>query len=41
MTVLHIAADLYLMRFRLDVADNLFARKHVTQIRVLVRVLDV
>jgi small-conductance mechanosensitive channel len=40
-TVLHIAADLYLLRFRLDVADNLLARKHVTQIRVLVRVLDV
>ncbi len=27
--------------FALDVADNLLARKHVTQIRVLVRVLDV
>jgi len=40
-TVLRIAADLYLMRFRIDVADNLLARKHVTQIRVLVRVLDV
>ena len=35
---LHIAADLYLLRFRIDVADNLFARKHV---RVLVRILDV
>jgi small-conductance mechanosensitive channel len=40
-TVLGIAADLYLLRFRIDVADNLLARKHVTQIRVLVRVLDV
>jgi small-conductance mechanosensitive channel len=40
-TVLHIAADLYLLRFRLDVADNLLARKHVTQIRILVRVIDV
>jgi small-conductance mechanosensitive channel len=40
-TVLHIAADLYLLRFRIDVVDNLLARKHVTQIRVLVRVLDV
>src|ERR1700691_5564077 len=40
-TVLQIAADLYLLRFRIDVADNLLARKHVTQIRVLVRVLDV
>jgi len=40
-TVLRIAADLYLLRFRLDVADNLLARKHFTQVRVLVRVLDV
>jgi small-conductance mechanosensitive channel len=40
-TVLHIAADLYLLRFRIDVADNLLARKHITQIRVLLRVLDV
>jgi small-conductance mechanosensitive channel len=40
-TVLHIAADLYLLRFRIDVADNLLARKHVTQVRVLLRVLDV
>ena len=37
---LEIAATLYLRRFRLDVEDNLLARKHVTQIRVLVRVLD-
>jgi len=41
MTALHIAADIYLMRFRLDVEDNLLARKHVTQVRVLVRALDV
>jgi small-conductance mechanosensitive channel len=41
LTVLHIAADLYLMRFRLDVDDNLLARKHVTQVRVLERVMDV
>ncbi len=39
-TALEIAATLYLMRFRLDVDDNLLARKHVTQVRVLVRVLD-
>ena len=32
---LHIAADLYLRRFRLDVDDNLLARKHNTQVRVL------
>ena len=29
-----------MLRFRIDVADNLLARKHVTQVRVLVRVLD-
>jgi small-conductance mechanosensitive channel len=39
-TATHIVADLYLLRFRLDVADNLLARKHVTQIRVLRRVVD-
>ena len=41
MTALHIAADLYLRRFRLDTADNLLARKHVTQVRVLLRAADV
>ncbi|HTT49154.1 MAG TPA: mechanosensitive ion channel domain-containing protein [Pseudolabrys sp.] len=40
-TALSIAADLYLLRFRLDVADNLLARKHVTQVRVLLRTADV
>jgi len=40
MTALHIAANLYLMRFRIDVEDNLLARTHVTQVRVLMRVLD-
>jgi small-conductance mechanosensitive channel len=39
-TALHIAANLYLMRFRIDVEDNLLARKHLTQVRVLVRALD-
>jgi small-conductance mechanosensitive channel len=39
-TVTHITADLYLLRFRLDAADNLLARKHVTQVRVLLRVVD-
>ena len=29
-----------LARFRLDTDDNLLARKHVTQVRVLLRVLD-
>jgi small-conductance mechanosensitive channel len=38
---LQVAGDLYLRRFRLDVEDNLLARKHVTQVRVLMRVLDV
>lgn len=36
----HIASDIYLARFRIDVADNLQARKHVTQIRILRRVAD-
>ena len=40
-TALQVAGDLYLRRFRLDAEDNLLARKHVTQVRVLVRVLDV
>lgn len=39
-TTLEIAATIYLLRFRLDTEDNLLARKHVTQIRVLVRVLN-
>jgi len=38
--LLQIGANLYLCNFRLDVPDNLLARKHVTQVRVLVRVLD-
>ncbi len=38
--VLHIGANLYLRNFRIDLPDNLLARKHVTQVRVLVRVLD-
>jgi small-conductance mechanosensitive channel len=38
---LHITADLYLRRFRLDVDDNLLARKHNTQVRVLSRTIDV
>lgn len=35
LTALNIAADVYLRRFRIDVADNLLARKQVTQVRVL------
>jgi len=38
---LHIAADLYLRQYRLDVDDNLLARKHNTQVRVLARTIDV
>jgi small-conductance mechanosensitive channel len=41
LTALHIGADLYLRRFRIDLADNLLARKHITQVRVLERVLEV
>jgi small-conductance mechanosensitive channel len=41
MLALSIASDLYLLRFRLDVEDNLLARKHVTQVRVFKRALDI
>jgi small-conductance mechanosensitive channel len=40
LVAVHIGANLYLMRFRIDVDDNLLARKHLTQVRVLMRVLD-
>jgi small-conductance mechanosensitive channel len=40
LTVLKIGASLYLLRFRMDVEDNLSARKHITQVRVLVRAFD-
>lgn len=40
-TALDIWITLHLRRFRLDVEDNLLARKHVTQSRVLQRVGDV
>ena len=40
LVAVHIGANLYLLRFRVDVDDNLLARKHLTQIRVLLRVLD-
>jgi small-conductance mechanosensitive channel len=35
-----IAADTYLRQFALDVEDNLLARKHVTQVRILQRAAD-
>jgi small-conductance mechanosensitive channel len=34
---LTLAASLYLGRFQTDVADNLLARKHITQVRILQR----
>jgi small-conductance mechanosensitive channel len=40
-TALNIAAEIYLRRFRLDVDDNLLARKHNTQVRVLLRTAEV
>ena len=35
-----LAVSVYLLRFRLDTEDNLLARKHVTQMRVLKRVIS-
>jgi len=37
-TTLHIWVTVYLRRFKLDAEDNLLARKHVTQTRILRRV---
>ena len=31
----NLLADIYLLRFRIDIEDNLLARKHVTQVRIL------
>ena len=39
MTAMDIAAALYMRRFRTDVSDNLTARKHLTQVRILRRAL--
>lgn len=41
MTALDIGAALYLRGFKVDVEDNLLARKHVTQIRILRRALAI
>lgn len=38
---LNVASDLYLNHFEASIADNLLARKHVTQVRVLRRTIDV
>lgn len=40
LTASRLSADAYLGRFRLDVEDNLLARKHVTQVRILKRAFD-
>lgn len=40
-SALHIWITLYLRRFKLDAEDNLLARKHVTQARILQRVANV
>lgn len=37
LTALDIAAAVYMRRFKVDVSDNLVARKHLTQIRILRR----
>jgi len=39
-TAVDMTADLYLMHFRLGVSDDLLARKHLTQVRVLTRAVD-
>lgn len=39
LSAVDIASALYLRRYRTDVADNLLARKHLTQIRILKRAL--
>jgi len=40
LTAVDIGVSVYLMRYRLDAEDNLLARKHVTQMRVLKRVIS-
>lgn len=40
-SVFHIWMIVYLRRFKLDAEDNLLARKHVTQMRILRRILDI
>ncbi len=39
-TALNLWADLHLKRYKIDVEDNMLARKHVTQSRILLRVAD-
>ena len=40
-TAVQIFSQVYLFRFKLDTEDNLLARKHVTQVRILTRAMDV
>ena len=40
-SALHIWTTVYLRKFKLDAEDNLLARKHVTQTRILRRVVDI
>ena len=39
-TALHIWTTLHLRRFKLDAEDNLTARQHITQVRILKRTVD-
>jgi small-conductance mechanosensitive channel len=39
MTAVEIGSAIYMHRFRIDVADNLVARKHLTQVRILRRAM--
>jgi small-conductance mechanosensitive channel len=41
LAAINLAADLYLLRFRIDVEDNLLARKHTTQVRILERAAEI
>src|SRR3990167_8224987 len=41
LTALDIAAALYLRGFKVDVEDNLLARKHITQVRILRRAVAI
>ena len=41
LAALNVASDFYLGHFQSSIADNLLARKHVTQVRVLRRTIDV
>jgi small-conductance mechanosensitive channel len=40
LVAIDLAGDFYLRRFKIDNDDNLLARKHLTQVRVLCRVAD-